>query len=94
MLVHTYLDAVSHASIDDELSVNTHLITALAVFVRWLIGGFEDHQEGLNDVITMHVHDKLISLLVQGRYDSHQGSVALRCWKHAQPFVLFDRHSR
>lgn len=71
MFVHTNLDAVVHASIEDELSVKTILVTTRVVLVRWLVRGLEYHQEGLDHVVSMHVHGKLDSLLVQGRNDTH-----------------------
>ena len=71
MFVHTNLDAVVNASIEDELSVETILVTARAVLVRWLVRGLKNHQEGLDHVVSMHVHCKLDSLLVQGRNDTH-----------------------
>jgi len=37
VLVHTDFDAVLHASIEDELSVETRLVTARVVFVCWVV---------------------------------------------------------
>ena len=75
MLVLSNLDAVSHTSLEDELSVLGSYVTALQVFVRWVVRSFEDDQEGLNHMVAVHVHSQVDNLPVQSSYYLHQVGV-------------------
>jgi len=65
MLVLTDLNTILHASIKNELSVLAGVVASRQVAISWMIGGFEDHQEGLNNVISMHVHCELHNIVIQ-----------------------------
>jgi len=65
MLVFTDLNTILHASIKNELSVLAGVVASRQVAISWMIGGFEDHQKGLDDVISMHVHSELHNIVIE-----------------------------
>jgi len=77
MLMFANLNAILHASIKNELSVLTGVVTSRQVAISWVIGGFEDHQKGLDDVISMHVHSELHNIAIQCTDHLNQAFVAL-----------------
>jgi hypothetical protein len=55
-----------HASIEDKLSVEGSQFTSWHVKISWMLGSFEDHEECLDDMISMHVHYELNNIFVEG----------------------------
>ena len=69
------LNAISHAGIKDELSVLAGEVASWEIRVSWAIGGFEDHQERLDDMVTVHVHCQLDNIEVKSPNHLGQGAV-------------------
>lgn len=53
MLVRTYLYAVRHASVKDELGKSLEMFTSLTVRLLWILRSLEDAEEGLNYMVSM-----------------------------------------
>jgi hypothetical protein len=72
MLVHSNLDGVLHASLEDELGVLGCELAAMAVRIRWTLRCLEDHQECLDNMVAVHIHGELHDVAVQGLNHLHQ----------------------
>ena len=90
VLVLADLDAVLHASVEDELGVLAGELAAVQVLVGWAVGGFEDHEEGLDHVVAVHVHGQLNYALVEGVDDLGEGAVVDALVGHPVFVVLDD----
>jgi hypothetical protein len=90
MLMLANLNAISHAGIKDELSVLTGQITSGQILVSGTIGGFEDHEERLDDMVTMHVHCQLDNILVKSLNHLRQGAMVDAMVLHAILLVVND----
>ena len=65
VLVHADFNTVLHASIKDKLSVLASHLASRKVLVSWVVWGSKDHQEGLDDVVAVHVHGELDDFTVE-----------------------------
>ena len=73
--MHSNLDGVLHASLEDELCVLGCELASLAVGIRWTLRCLEDHQECLDNVVAVHIHSELHDVAVQGLNHLHQVEV-------------------
>ena len=59
------LNAVVHASIEDELCVFKVRLRAFNVLVFWVMRGFEYAEEALNDMVAMNIKTKLLNIGIE-----------------------------
>jgi len=63
MLVLSNWNTVVNASLEDEVGVLAGLLTSDDVIVLRSISCLENHKQGLNDMVSMHVDSKINNLL-------------------------------
>lgn len=86
-------DTVVNASFEDEVGVLAHLVASEVVFILRSFRGLEDHQEGLDDVIAMHVDSEVNYLQIQASDDLLQNVVVGRMdWSEFESLHLFKRN--
>ena len=69
------LDAVLHAGVKDELGVLAGVFTTSNVRVSWMVWGFENHKECLDNVVTMHIHCEFNNISLKSLDDLVQSNV-------------------
>lgn len=78
VLMNSNFNTCICASFENKLCVIfACLIASDNVFLFWMISSFKNYQKCLNHVVSMHVHNKVMSLLIQIRYYLEQYFMAL-----------------
>ena len=75
MFMLSNLNAVVHASIEDELCVLRCEVTSFKIRVSWPVWSLKDHEEWLDYMVSMHVHCELYDILVKCLDDLNQSLV-------------------
>jgi hypothetical protein len=78
MLVHSDVDAISYASIENEIGVFASLFGSSDVFVLWPVSSFELNQKSLDNMVAVHIHNQLYDISAENLDDFHQNFMVQR----------------